>query len=157
MTFKQVTLSFAIALVVALSASLFSLSQRLPAPLAYFSIALLTACLMLVLLNRGNTLRGSSLRAEKLPNPKRSTPGKLDQSLHRTAKPSAGTPEQGTVKWFSANKGFGFITRDNGQDIFVHFRSITAKGRMLREGQRVEFTVGSGSKGQQAEDVTALP
>ena len=62
--------------------------------------------------------------------------------------------ESGSVKWFNANKGFGFITRDNGDDIFVHFRSIRGDGhRVLREGQRVEFVISEGEKGLQAEDV----
>ena len=64
--------------------------------------------------------------------------------------------ELGQVKWFNANKGFGFITRDNGEDIFVHFRSIRGKGRrVLRDGQRVEFAVTQSKKGLQAEDVAA--
>ncbi len=62
--------------------------------------------------------------------------------------------ETGTVKWFNTNKGFGFITRDNGDDVFVHFRSIRGQGhRTLIEGQRVEFNVTKGEKGLQAEDV----
>ena len=62
--------------------------------------------------------------------------------------------ELGTVKWFNANKGFGFITRDSGEDVFVHFRSIRGKGhRVLRDGQRVDFLVSEGNKGLQAEDV----
>ncbi len=62
--------------------------------------------------------------------------------------------EAGNVKWFSANKGFGFITRDSGDDVFVHFRSIRGDGhRVLRDGQRVEFSVSEGEKGLQAEDV----
>ncbi len=62
--------------------------------------------------------------------------------------------ENGTVKWFNGNKGFGFITRDNGDDVFVHFRSIRGQGhRTLMEGQRVEFDVTEGEKGLQAEDV----
>ena len=63
--------------------------------------------------------------------------------------------ESGTVKWFNASKGFGFITRGNGEEIFVHFRSIASQ-RALRDGQRVEFSVTTGSKGLQAEDVVAL-
>lgn len=63
--------------------------------------------------------------------------------------------ELGTVKWFNAAKGFGFITRDNGDDIFVHFRSIQGKGhRSLGEGQKVSFAVAEGDKGMQAVDVT---
>jgi CspA family cold shock protein len=64
--------------------------------------------------------------------------------------------ELGTVKWFNANKGFGFITRDSGEDVFVHFRSIRGKGhRVLRDGQRVNFLISQGDKGLQAEDVAA--
>ena len=62
--------------------------------------------------------------------------------------------ETGTVKWFNAAKGFGFITRDNGEEIFVHFRSIQGKGhRSLGEGQAVIFEVAEGDKGLQAIDV----
>ena len=64
--------------------------------------------------------------------------------------------EVGTVKWFYAAKGFGFITRENGDDIFVHFRSIQGKGhRSLGEGQRVIFSVTQGDKGLQAIDVSS--
>lgn len=62
--------------------------------------------------------------------------------------------ETGTVKWFNAAKGFGFITRDNGEEIFVHFRSIQGKGhRSLGEGQTVIFEVAEGDKGLQAVNV----
>lgn len=61
---------------------------------------------------------------------------------------------QGTVKWFNAEKGFGFITVADGQDVFVHYSSIEMPGfRVLEEGQAVEFTVGTGQKGPQAESV----
>jgi len=64
--------------------------------------------------------------------------------------------EVGTVKWFNAAKGFGFITRENGDDIFVHFRSIQGKGhRSLGEGQRVVFSLAEGDKGLQAVDVSS--
>ncbi len=64
--------------------------------------------------------------------------------------------ERGTVKWFNAAKGFGFITRENGEDVFVHFRSIQGKGhRSLGEGQAVIFSVTEGDKGLQAVDVTS--
>jgi len=63
--------------------------------------------------------------------------------------------EQGTVKWFNVTKGFGFITRDSGEDVFVHYRSVRGNGRRtLREGQRVLFMVVDGDKGLQAEDVS---
>ena len=62
--------------------------------------------------------------------------------------------ETGTVKWFNAAKGFGFIQRENGEDVFVHFSAIAASGyRSLDEGARVSFIVKKGPKGLQAEDV----
>ncbi len=67
--------------------------------------------------------------------------------------------EEGLVKWFNYTKGFGFITRDSGDDIFVHFKSIRGEGegkRGLRDGQRVEFSVVEGDKGLQADDVVVL-
>ena len=67
-----------------------------------------------------------------------------------------GNREMGTVKWFNTSKGFGFISRDSGDDIFVHFRAIRGEGhRVLVEGQRVEFAVMLRDKGLQAEDVIA--
>ncbi|WP_029138521.1 cold-shock protein [Nakamurella lactea] len=65
---------------------------------------------------------------------------------------------QGTVKWFNAEKGFGFITPDdNGPDVFVHYSEIQSTGyRSLEENQRVEFTVTQGNKGPQATAVTAV-
>ena len=148
MTLKQASLTLGIALVLALTATLSSLSQVLPAPVAYFIIALLAAGLSLALTNRRpGTARDTARR----------------KTVHDTVAGSTGASvtdskrEHGKVKWFNASKGFGFITRDSGEDIFVHFRSINSKGnRVLHEGQRVEFSIGSGSKGLQAEDVTAL-
>lgn len=65
--------------------------------------------------------------------------------------------EGGTVKWFNVTKGFGFITRDQGDDVFVHFRSIRGTGhRSLSEGQRVKFEVVKSDKGLQAEDVSIV-
>ena len=65
--------------------------------------------------------------------------------------------QTGTVKWFNEAKGFGFIQRENGADLFVHFRSILGQGfKSLTEGQRVSFTEVSGQKGPQAENVVAL-
>jgi cold shock protein len=65
--------------------------------------------------------------------------------------------EQGTVKWFNASKGYGFIQRQTGEDVFVHFSAIQADGyKTLSEGQAVEFEVRKGPKGLQAENVTSL-
>ncbi len=63
--------------------------------------------------------------------------------------------EVGTVKWFNESKGFGFIGRENGPDVFVHFRAITGNGfKTLQEGQQVKFKVVQGQKGPQAEEVS---
>ncbi|WP_129136316.1 cold-shock protein [Luteimonas sp. YGD11-2] len=62
--------------------------------------------------------------------------------------------ETGTVKWFNDAKGFGFISRESGEDVFVHFRAIQMQGfKSLKEGQRVSFTVVQGQKGLQADAV----
>jgi cold shock protein len=64
--------------------------------------------------------------------------------------------EQGTVKWFNATKGYGFIMRENGEDIFVHYSAIQSEGyKTLAEGQRVEFNVTEGPKGLAASNVIA--
>lgn len=66
--------------------------------------------------------------------------------------------ETGVVKWFNNSKGYGFIQRDAGGDVFVHYRAIRSEGgyRSLEEGQRVEFAVTKGEKGLQAEDVSVI-
>ena len=65
--------------------------------------------------------------------------------------------EQGTVKWFNASKGYGFIQRQTGEDVFVHFSAIQMDGyKSLNEGQAVEFEVTNGPRGLQAENVTSL-
>ena len=64
---------------------------------------------------------------------------------------------QGTVKWFNAEKGFGFIEREGGDDVFVHFSSIQGDGyRSLEDGQRVEFDVAPGRKGEEAQNVRVV-
>lgn len=68
-----------------------------------------------------------------------------------------GERKTGTVKWFNAEKGFGFISQSDGADLFVHFSEIKSKGfRTLQEGQQVEFTVGEGRKGPQATEVSIV-
>ncbi len=65
--------------------------------------------------------------------------------------------ETGTVKWFNGSKGFGFISRAEGEDLFVHFRSIVGDGyKNLNEGDKVQFTVESGAKGLQAANVKLI-
>jgi CspA family cold shock protein len=65
--------------------------------------------------------------------------------------------ETGTVKWFNVDKGFGFIIRENGEDLFVHFRAVNDGGASrLAEGQKVEYQIGQGRKGPQAEEVVII-
>jgi len=65
--------------------------------------------------------------------------------------------ETGTVKWFNESKGFGFIEREQGEDVFVHYSSIRGEGfKSLSEGQKVEFTLGQGQKGPQAKNVNVI-
>lgn len=93
---------------------------------------------------------GSSSHANSAAPTRKSTPD--------TARPAPEGPrEEGTVKWFNVSKGFGFITKDNGEEIFVHFRSIRGEGRRsLRDDQRVSFVEAQSDKGPQAEDVEPL-
>jgi CspA family cold shock protein len=95
-------------------------------------------------------------------------PGKSAQKSQRAPRQAAaksaprdtatdGKREHGVVKWFNVSKGFGFITKDDGEEIFVHFRSIRGGGRRgLRDGQQVTFVVADSDKGPQAEDVEGL-
>ncbi len=70
---------------------------------------------------------------------------------------SEGTKEQGTVKWFNASKGFGFIKRTKGEDVFVHQSAIEGEGdRSLKDGEAVEFEVEEGPKGLRAANVVRL-
>ena len=65
--------------------------------------------------------------------------------------------EQGTVKWFNSSKGFGFISREEGEDVFVHFKSIVSDGfKSLSEGNKVEFDVEKTAKGLQATNVKVI-
>jgi CspA family cold shock protein len=81
----------------------------------------------------------------------------LDESAGSQGGVLVAERETGTVKWFNDTKGFGFISRESGDDVFVHFSAIRGAGyRSLEEGQKVEFVVVSGQKGPQAQDVTVL-
>ena len=79
---------------------------------------------------------------------------KLALRMDRAPRMEVEMSEIGTVKWFNNDKGFGFIKRDTGEDVFVHHSAIQAQGyRTLNEGERVEFDVKQGPKGLQAENV----
>ena len=89
--------------------------------------------------------------------PGRSADASTGSSNMPAAPAASGPREEGEVKWFNVTKGFGFITKDDGDEIFVHFRSIRGEGRRgLRDGQRVSFVESQTDKGPQAEDVEAL-
>ncbi len=78
-------------------------------------------------------------------------------SLGVQSSDEVGLQEMGTVKWFDAGKGYGFILRDSGAEIFVHYRSLLGEGhRSLFEGQRVAFVIAQGRKGLQAEEVMPI-
>lgn len=117
----------------------------LPLTLASMTLAIIAVLLHLAASTQSRSER--SLRHGSSPTATK------PQRARGTATPAAGR-EAGTVKWFNTSKGFGFISRDSGDDVFVHFRAIRGEGhRVLVEGQRVEFTIMMRDKGLQAEDV----
>ena len=107
----------------------------------------------------------AAVAAALLPSGGTSTGGNTAGDTGRSSRPEKkqtaaqhdGPREEGAVKWFNVSKGFGFITKDDGDEIFVHFRSIRGEGRRaLRDGQRVSFVEAQTDKGPQAEDVEPL-
>ena len=138
MSYSGIFTVLAMAAILALASWLIGLSTFFPQPLAYFAIAMLAGIFTLLLTPRIN--------------------GKKDKATRSVAGTNSDpATEAGQVKWFNAKKGFGFITRENGEEIFVHFRSIKGDGhRLLREGQKVAFSVTESDKGLQAENVIAI-
>lgn len=116
----------------------------------------------------GNKKEGGKRRQEKKPAKNNDKAAKREPKAEREPKqepkaeaaPKSDAPlERGKVKWFNGNKGFGFLVRDNGEEVFVHFRSIQEAGdgrKHLRDDQDVEFRVVDSDRGPQAEDVRAL-
>ena len=140
MTTKIFIASFIVSVVLSLLAYLVNLDSLFPALVAYFCMALLSGCLTTFWVVRP-----------------RSEPSTKKQKRSRKRQKDLGPKEVGSVKWFSASKGYGFVTRESGEDIFVHFRSIDGKGhRILQQGDKVEFAVTQGDKGLQAENVSAI-
>ncbi|PRY63079.1 putative cold-shock DNA-binding protein [Vreelandella songnenensis] len=98
--------------------------------------------------------RSEAARAKAAPRPQ--PVEELDDEEEDIIDPNDGR-EEGEVKWFNTNKGYGFITRDNGEDVFVHFRAIRGRGpRMLAEGQIVRYHVIKNDRGLQADDVSII-
>ena len=106
------------------------------------------------------SIRGQATTAAARGSKPKTAARKPAQAKARPASGSAstgGAREHGTVKWFNVSKGFGFITKDDGEEIFVHFRSIRGGGRRgLKDGQEVTFVVAQSDKGPQAEDVEGI-
>jgi CspA family cold shock protein len=144
MTTKTIPAVLGPAILFALLVQFFNLASILPPFVLSFLLALLASIATLFLIS-------SSGKTASTSNKSTTT---VAASSRNTGK-SSGGKELGNVKWFNSNKGFGFITRENGEEIFVHFRSIV-NGKSLRDGQRVEFAVTTGTKGLQAEEVVAL-
>jgi len=132
--------SFIVAAILSLLAYLINIESLFPALVAYFCIALISACLTTFWIIRPH-----------------SEPSEKKQKRSKKSKKDLGPKEVGSVKWFNSSKGYGFITRESEEDIFVHFRSIVGKGhRILQQGDKVEFAVTNGDKGLQAVEVSAI-
>ncbi|NRB41249.1 MAG: cold shock domain-containing protein [Pseudomonadales bacterium] len=109
------------------------------------------ACVASVLIGEllpNNTAKSGNTNTKKPATNKSNSEASSDNDADR---------EEGSVKWFNVSKGFGFITRENGEDIFVHYRSIRGQGRRrLFDGQAVTFAVIDSDKGLQADDVDVI-
>ena len=155
MYIKTFIAALIVSLIVSTAAYFINLYTPLPQQAyVYFAVGLVASFLTSLWVNK----TPDSLEHKK-PRSRRKTGKATGRSKDKPAASASdnASKETGSVKWFSPSKGFGFITRDNGEDIFVHFRSIMGKGhRVLREGQRVEFAVTQGSKGLQAEEVNTI-
>lgn len=116
--------------------------------MASFILATVLSTLLAELMpSNSSSKRSSNTRSESYENNASNNPSPANDEDR----------EEGTVKWFNVSKGFGFITRENGEDIFVHYRSIRGQGRRrLFDGQSVTFQVIDSDKGLQADDVDVL-
>jgi len=124
--------------------------------LAAFTIATLATAFLTTISRPVAVTSNGQKRATAEKPPARPASKKKAQSSGNKAQ-NSGDREEGEVKWFNTSKGFGFITKDDGEEIFVHFRSILGEGRRgLRDGQRVSFREAQSDKGPQAEDVEPL-
>ena len=142
----QIIISLLVALLIA---SFFNGYQTTGSPGFVFSLPVFIAFAVATLLT---SLISNLVKPDKQPSASK----RVKEKGSPTAEPQ-GDRERGKVKWFNFTKGFGFISREQGDDVFVHYRSIRGKGRRtLYEGQEVEFIVTEGDKGYQAEDVEII-
>jgi cold shock protein len=155
MNIKIIIASIIVAIVLATISFFTSVYNIFPEPLAIFVVALISGCLTSYWICSADGITAAAPAARKSRSRRRDKPSRSSKPAKASKPPSGAPKENGSVKWFSASKGFGFITRENGEDIFVHFRSIEGDGhRILREGQKVQFAVTEGDKGLQAEEVS---
>jgi CspA family cold shock protein len=151
---KNIILSLIIGSIAYVISQIFSGSVHVPTErefgvLATFILAVFLGRSVLPATTSTPTRRNQSKPAEKQD----SKPARRASS---SSSSSSSNKEAGTVKWFNIKTGFGFITRDEGDDIFVHYRNIEGNGRRaINEGQRVKFLVIDGDKGLQADEVEA--
>lgn len=144
--FSKLILSLLVAAAATATVHLLGLSTPIQ-----LGIAIASACLVATLL--GNIGASSPAPAA------RSGKTRSQASVETPVESADGEREEGKVKWFNVSKGFGFIVRENGEEIFVHFRSIRGENtgrRGLRDGQPVSFIVVESEKGPQAEEVIPL-
>ena len=158
----KLIISVAVA-VVATALTTWYLGSQQSAPVLFIAFCAATlATALLVSMPLAGTAPAAVNTPQKTPRtPRQSGPGQAGAKPAPGARPvattGAGVRQHGQVKWFNVSKGFGFITRGDGEEIFVHFRSIRGGGRRgLRDGQKVTFIVADSDKGPQAEDVEAL-
>jgi CspA family cold shock protein len=149
-----------ISLIAAAAATAAITQVPLQTPTAIASCIAIACCITPIIARLVLAARTSS---PKPAREKQSRPAKTNTETKPKSKPKAsaavGDREEGEVKWFNVSKGFGFIRRDNDEEVFVHFRSIRSSDssrRGLRDGQRVSYIVVDSDKGPQAEDVEEL-
>ncbi len=110
---------------------------------------ILVISLIMMMLNNQNSQNNHNLQSEQHTTQSTTT----EQANHYSTNPVIEDSVNGTVKWFNKTKGFGFITQENGEDVFVHQTSIAFRPNVLREGQEVTLSIVMDKKGPQAENV----
>ena len=145
----RIFISLAVAAAVATATTYFQSGGAWFDPVLFAAMCVATVATALLTSPGGQAAREHPPVREERQQASTSTPA--------SAAAAEGPRENGQVKWFNVSKGFGFITKDDGEEIFVHFRSIRGEGRRsLRDGQRVSFVVAQSDKGPQAEDVVGI-